>query len=117
MAHWNCVGAHVTSAVGRSGRRKVKVGTGGGENAAEGGVARLTAVSLVLAVPAVVLAVAAEDARNASARVGTLELARQANVNIYRHGGSGFSERVGLFKKGGGVSLKDIPQLASSELS
>lgn len=47
----------------------------------------LTAVSLILAVSTVVLAVTAEDAWNASARVGTLELARQANVNICRQGG------------------------------
>lgn len=97
MAHWNCVGAHVTSAAGGSGRCKVNVGTGTRKR--DGGTG-LTAVSLVLAVPAVVLAVTAEDAWNASARVGTLELARQANVNVCRQAGSIFSECVAIFKEG-----------------
>lgn len=44
----------------------------------------LTAVLLVLALAAVVLAVAAEDPRDAATRVGALELAGQANVNVCR---------------------------------
>lgn len=96
MVHWNCVGAHVTSAVGGRGRGKADAGPGN----IEGGRSR-TAVSLILAVSAVVLAVTAEDAWNAAARVGALELAWQANVDICRQGGNILRERVGHFKGGG----------------
>lgn len=44
----------------------------------------LTAVLLILALAAVVLAVAAEDPRDAATRVGAFELAGQANVNVCR---------------------------------
>lgn len=42
----------------------------------------LTAVPLVLPVPAVVLPIATEDARNAAVGVGALELTGQADVDI-----------------------------------
>lgn len=44
----------------------------------------LTAVLLILALATVVLAVAAEDPRDAATRVGAFELAGQANVNVCR---------------------------------
>lgn len=42
-----------------------------------------TAIPFILAIPAVVLPVATEDARNAAVGVGTLELAGQADVNVW----------------------------------
>jgi hypothetical protein len=42
-----------------------------------------TAIPLILAVPAVVLPIATEDARNAAVGVGALELAGQADVNVW----------------------------------
>jgi len=42
----------------------------------------LTAVLLILSFSTVVLAVAAENARDAAAWVGTFELTGQANVNV-----------------------------------
>lgn len=48
----------------------------------------LTTVLLVLAVPAVVLPVAAEDAGDAAVGVGALELAGQAHVDVWGRGGT-----------------------------
>lgn len=45
---------------------------------------RLTAVLLVLPLATVVLAVTAEDAGDAAARVGAFELAGQADVDVCR---------------------------------
>lgn len=42
-----------------------------------------TAIPLVLPVPAVVLPVATEDARNTAVGVGALELAGQADVDVW----------------------------------
>lgn len=47
------------------------------------GTARLTAVFLVLALAAIVLAVAAENARDAATRTGTFKLAREAHVDVW----------------------------------
>lgn len=46
----------------------------------------LTTVLLVLAVPAVVLPVAAEDAGDAAVGVGALELAGQADMDVWGRG-------------------------------
>ena len=49
----------------------------------------LTAVPLVLAISAVVLSVAAEDARDTAVGVGALELTGQADVDVCGGGGRG----------------------------
>lgn len=95
----------------------------------------LTAVPLVLPVPAVVLPVAAEDARNTAVGVGALELTGQAHVDVCGAGGGegdqGWIEAQG---QGGtpppgwepagspkspnpGGEGSPLPQLASSLLS
>lgn len=53
-----------------------------------GGTLRLTTVFLVLALAAIVLAVAAEDARDAAARAGAFKLARKAHVDVWVRKGS-----------------------------
>lgn len=88
------MGAHVTSAMGGSSRGKANAADK--TRNTERGTLR-TAVLLVLAVSAVVLAVTTEDAWNAAARVGALELAWQTNVNICRQRDNIFSECVGNF--------------------
>lgn len=47
------------------------------------GTVRLTAVFLVLALAAVVLAVAAENAGDAATRAATFKLAREAHVDVW----------------------------------
>lgn len=58
-----------------------------------------TAIPLILAVPAVVLPIATEDARNAAVGVGALELTGQADVNVWER------EREGTQGGQAGASL------------
>lgn len=44
---------------------------------------RLTAVFLILALAAIVLAVAAKNAGNAATRTGTFKLAREAHMDVW----------------------------------
>lgn len=74
------MGAHVTSAGGGNNRFLVTVQNETSKR--KNSVPLLTAVLLILSFSAVVLSVAAEDAWDAAARVGTFELAGQANMNI-----------------------------------
>lgn len=46
------------------------------------GTVRLTAVFLILALAAIVLAVAAENAGDAATRTGTFKLAREAHMDV-----------------------------------
>lgn len=78
----------------------------------------LTTVLLILAVPTVVLPIAAENAGDAAVGVGALELAGQADVDVW---GGGDTVRGCQARCGGTQGTRgdtgNLPQLASSELS
>lgn len=92
MAHWNWLGAQVTSAA-KADKHSTEYSITASKQAkaiacecgyrSVGGAVRLTAVFLILAPAAVVLAVAAEDARDAATRTGAFKLARKAHVDVW----------------------------------
>lgn len=89
MAHWNWVGAQVTSAVTETHRVCVCHytewnQTTWGDSAGLKSGCELTTVLLILSLSTVVLAIAAENTGNAATWVGTFELAGQANMDICR---------------------------------
>lgn len=85
------------------------------------GTVRLTAVFLILALAAIVLAVAAENAGDAATRTGTFKLAREAHMDVCLQK-KGDNRRMGKIKSAHWKCVHAcwhvfVPQLASSELS